>query len=92
VRLKGLRKLKKKQNKFTDLVRNRSHDLPVYTKKQKQTPWSESASELYRPSDRRLSAKRLPTFAVKGCHVVSVMDPFGRILCFLGRSRYFSIK
>jgi hypothetical protein len=25
--------------------------------KQKQTPWSESASELYRPSDRRLSAK-----------------------------------
>jgi hypothetical protein len=22
-----------------------------------QTPWSESASELYRPSDRRLSAK-----------------------------------
>jgi hypothetical protein len=26
-------------------------------KKLKQTPWSESASELYRPSDRRLSAK-----------------------------------
>jgi hypothetical protein len=23
----------------------------------KQTPWSESESELYRPSDRRLSAK-----------------------------------
>jgi hypothetical protein len=23
----------------------------------KQTPWSESASELYRPSDRRLLAK-----------------------------------
>jgi hypothetical protein len=23
----------------------------------KQTPWSESASELYRPNDRRLSAK-----------------------------------
>jgi hypothetical protein len=29
----------------------------------KKTPWSESASELYRPSDRRLSAKWLPTFA-----------------------------
>jgi hypothetical protein len=28
----------------------------------KQTPWSESASELYRPSDRRLSSKWLPTF------------------------------
>jgi hypothetical protein len=26
-------------------------------KTNKQTPWSESASELYRPSDRRLSAK-----------------------------------
>jgi hypothetical protein len=25
--------------------------------KKKKTPWSESASELYRPSDRRLSAK-----------------------------------
>jgi hypothetical protein len=29
----------------------------VHKQKQKQTPWSESASELYRPSDRRLSAK-----------------------------------
>jgi hypothetical protein len=58
----------------------------------KQTPWSESASELYRPSDRRLSAKRLPTFVDKGCHVVSVTDPFGRTLGFLDRSRSFSIK
>jgi hypothetical protein len=58
----------------------------------KKTPWSESASELYRQSDRRLSAKSLPTFADKGCHVVSVTDPYGRILDFLGRSRYFSIK
>jgi hypothetical protein len=32
-------------------------------KKKKNPPWSESTSELYRPSDRRLSAKRLPTFA-----------------------------
>jgi hypothetical protein len=44
----------------------------------KQTPWSESASELYRPSDRRFSAKWLPTFADKGCHVVSVTNPYGR--------------
>jgi hypothetical protein len=65
----------------------------LYTKKQtKQTPWSESASELYRPSDRRLSAKWFPTFADRGCHVVSVTDPYGRILGFLDRSRYFSIK
>jgi hypothetical protein len=58
----------------------------------KQTSWSESASELYRPSERRLSAKWLPTFADKGCHVVSVTDASGRILAFLDRSRYFSIK
>jgi hypothetical protein len=60
--------------------------------KEKKTPWSESASELYRPNDRRLSAKWLPTFADRGCHVVSVMDPYGRILGFLHRSRYFSIS
>jgi hypothetical protein len=58
----------------------------------KQTPWSETASELYQPSDRRLSAKWLPTFADKGCHVVRVTDPYGRILGFLDRRRYFSIK
>jgi hypothetical protein len=34
----------------------------------------------------------LPTFADQGCHVVSVTDPYGRILGFLDRSRYFSIK
>jgi hypothetical protein len=28
-------------------------------------------------------------FADRGCHVVSVMDPYGRILGFLDRSRYF---
>jgi hypothetical protein len=32
----------------------------------KKTPWPESASELYRPSDRRLSAKLVPTFAHGG--------------------------
>jgi hypothetical protein len=61
-------------------------------KKKKKNPWPESASELYRPSDRCLSAKWLPTFADTGCHVVSMTDPYGRILGFLGRSRYFSIK
>jgi hypothetical protein len=30
------------------------------------TPWPESASELHRTSDRRLSAKSVPTFAVRG--------------------------
>jgi hypothetical protein len=55
--------------------------FPVLTILKKQTPWSESASELYRPSDRRLSAKWLPTFAARGCHVVSVtgsLRPYSR--------------
>jgi hypothetical protein len=33
---------------------------------QTKTPWPYSTSELYRPSDRRLSAKLVPTFADKG--------------------------
>jgi hypothetical protein len=47
--------------------------------------WPEFARELYWPSDRRLSAKLVPTFADRGCHVVSVTDPFGRVLGFLDR-------
>jgi hypothetical protein len=66
--------------------------LEQEAQQKKQTPWSESASELYRPSDRSLSAKWLPTFADKGCHVVGVTDPYSRILGFLDRSCYFSIK
>jgi hypothetical protein len=50
------------------------------------TPRPESASQLYRPIGRRMSAKSVPGFAYTGCHVVSVTDPYGRIL---GRSRYF---
>jgi hypothetical protein len=60
--------------------------------RRKKTPWSESATELHRPSNHRLSAKWLPTFADRGCHVVSVTDLYGRILGFIDRSRYFSIK
>jgi hypothetical protein len=55
----------------------------------KQTLRSKSASELYRPSDRRLSAKLVQTFADRGCSVVSATDPYGRILGFLDRSHYF---
>jgi hypothetical protein len=60
--------------------------------KEKQTPWPESASELYTPSGRRLSAKLVLTFAGRGRRVVSVTDSYGHILGFLDRSRYFSIK
>jgi hypothetical protein len=33
---------------------------------------------IYRPSDRRLLAKFVPTFADRGCRVVSATDPPGR--------------
>jgi hypothetical protein len=44
--------------------------------------------KLYRPNDRRLSAKLVPTFADRGRHVVSATNPHGSILGFLDRSRY----
>jgi hypothetical protein len=52
----------------------------------------QSGSELYRPSDRPLSTKLVPTFADRGCRVVSAMDPYGRILGFLDRIRYYSFQ
>jgi hypothetical protein len=52
------------------------------------TPWLDSASEMYRPSDRLLFAKLVPTFANRECHMISVTDPYDRILDFLDRSHY----
>jgi hypothetical protein len=60
-----------------------------FQNEEQKTPWPESASELYRPSDRRLSTKLVPTFADRGCHLVSVSNPYGRILGSLDRSPYF---
>jgi hypothetical protein len=60
--------------------------------KQKQIPWAEFAREIYRPSDRRLSGKLVPTFAGRRCHVVSVMNPYGHTLGFLEWSRYLLFK
>jgi hypothetical protein len=39
-------------------------------------------------TDRATAACR-PTFADRGCRVVNVTDPYGRILGFLDRCRYF---
>jgi hypothetical protein len=55
----------------------------------KRTPWPESVSELYRPRDRRLSAKLVPTFADRWWHVASMTDSHCSILCFPDQSRYF---
>jgi hypothetical protein len=43
------------------------------------TPCPESVSELYWPSDCRLSAKLVPNLADWLCHVVSVTDPYVRL-------------
>jgi hypothetical protein len=47
------------------------------------------AKELYRPSDRRLSAKLLSIFADGGCRVVRATDPHACILGFIDRSCYY---
>jgi hypothetical protein len=63
--------------------------FPPNYKNNKQTPWPQSAIELNQPSDRRLLAKLVPTFADRGCQVVSTTDPYGLILAFLNRCCYF---
>jgi hypothetical protein len=61
----------------------------LHTKK-KLNSMAESASELYRPSDRRLSAKLVPTLADRWCRVVSAtIPPQSFYFGFLDRSRYF---
>jgi hypothetical protein len=55
----------------------------------KLNPWPESANELYRPRDRSLSGKLVPTFADRGFYVVGVTDLYGRNLGFVDRSPYF---
>jgi hypothetical protein len=65
--------------------------LRVYTKKTKlhglspRANYTDLATAACQRSDCQL-------FADRGRHVVSVTDPHGRILCFLDRSHYFSIK
>jgi hypothetical protein len=58
-------------------------------KQRNSVAWLRSTNEPYRPNDRLLSSKLVPTFADIRCHVVSVTDPYNRTLCFLHRSRYF---
>jgi hypothetical protein len=50
-----------------------------------QANYTDRATAACRRSDCQL-------LRIEGCHVVSVTDPYVRILGFLDRSRYFSIK
>jgi hypothetical protein len=73
----------------TDKERNEADVSPLFRTFTPKTPWPEYTNEPYRPSGRRLSAKLVPTFADRECHVVSATDPYDRILGSLDRSRYF---
>jgi hypothetical protein len=77
------------------LCSDTSDNAPQYSllRGQNRTPWSESASELYRPSDRRLSAKLMSTFADREVSR-SQRDgsPYGRNLGFLDLCRYFLLQ
>jgi hypothetical protein len=42
------------------------YPVAVLLRYDRQIKWPESASELYRPSNRRLTAKLVPTFADRG--------------------------
>jgi hypothetical protein len=48
------------------------------TKKLNSVAFSPQANYTDQPSDRRFSAKLVPTFADRGCRVVSATDPYGR--------------
>jgi hypothetical protein len=71
------------------LVDNSNYTQSIMNNYNKQTTWPESASELYRPSESRLSTKLVPTFEDRSCRVVSATDLYSRILGFLDRSHYF---
>jgi hypothetical protein len=56
-----------KQQRKEERIEDESKDKNMVPRNsKKQTPWPESANELYRPRDRRLSVKLVPTFADGG--------------------------
>jgi hypothetical protein len=63
-----------------------------YIRKPELSGLNPQANYTDRASDRRLSAKLLPIFADYKVHVISVTDPYGCILGFLDRSRYFFLQ
>jgi hypothetical protein len=65
-------------------------DISTKTKKTNSVAWV--CERTCRLNDSCLSAKLLPTFVDRRCHVVSVTDPYGRNLGFRDRSRYFFLS
>jgi hypothetical protein len=78
------------ENVHSILLRTRPNNEPSIYITNKQTQLPESASELHRPSYRRLSVKLVPTFADREVsRSQRGGSPYGRNLGFLDRSRYF---
>jgi hypothetical protein len=65
--------------------------LALYSNQRATNSMALVREQTIRPSDRRLSAKLVPTFADRGCRVVSAPNPRARILRFLDRSRYCTL-
>jgi hypothetical protein len=78
-----------KQSHVTRTEAGCARKKPASKSWNEQTPWPEPASELYRPSDRSLSTKLVPTLADRGCCLVSTVVHYGRVFGFLDWSRYF---
>jgi hypothetical protein len=57
-----------------EILKLRNNWQILILNEEKKTPWPQCASELYRQSDRCLSAKLVPTFADRVCRVASVAD------------------
>jgi hypothetical protein len=76
-------KIAPRKLRITELKETNSAVLPnVWLKTKTKLRGLYSASELYRPRDRRMSANLVPTFANRGCHVVRATDPYGRSFRF----------
>jgi hypothetical protein len=78
--------------------RRTSGDLRTWRKRfkpleqKKKNSGLQSASELYRPSDRRLSEKLVPTWRIKGVAWSGQRIPTAVNFVFLDRSRYCLFK
>jgi hypothetical protein len=70
------------------LVVQRLRQYDINKQTNKQIPWSESVSEIYRPSDRRPSTKPMPTSTDRERHVISMTNPHGRTLGPLDHNQY----
>jgi hypothetical protein len=78
--------------KHNAIVLTRRYNSLFYETK---TPKLHGLSPRANYTDRAITACRrsdCQLFADGGCHVVRMTDPYGRILGFLDRNRYFSIK